>query len=86
MKQISQREARQLRKRVANLEKMIEQQNNCYVLDYPGGAHIGTVSWEHDTHIASSVYTARRLGHAVVAVSNGARRFDLYAVKQQATI
>ena len=83
---ISQREARQLRKRVAELERMIRQQNNRYAADYPGGVHLGSVSWEQATHLASAVYTARQLRHSVVAVSDGERRFDLYAVKQQATV
>jgi len=83
---ISQREARQLRKRVAKLEEMIRSQNNCYAKNYPGGVHLGYVSWQQDTHLASAVYTARLLRHAVIAVSNGERRFDLYAVKQQATV
>ena len=80
-KQISQREARALRKRVAHLEKYFSQQRNIYAHDWPGGTHLGSLSWENDKHISSAVYTARQLGHAVVVVANGSRRFDLYAIQ-----
>jgi hypothetical protein len=77
---ISQSEARRLRKRVSQLEKYIESTRSKYSRDYPGGTHLGAVSWGADSDLPSSVKTAKLLGHAVVAVSDGARRFNLYAI------
>ncbi len=79
-KPISQRVARKLRKRVDELESMIQRQRSAYASEYPGGTHLGHISWASDTHIASAVYTAKRLGHAVVAVADGAHKFNLYAI------
>jgi ribosomal protein S2 len=79
-KTISQREARQLKRRVEQLERMIEGERRSYARTYPGGVHIGHVFWNNDEHIASAVYTAQKLGHAVVAVADGNRKFNLYAI------
>ena len=80
-KTISQREARRLRKRVADLENFIMITQNSYAREYPGGIHIGMFQFDSDDHRASAVYTARRLDHAVVVVADGNKRFNLYAIK-----
>lgn len=65
MSRISQREARRLRKRVAELERMDSQRRVSWAQDWPGGVHIGTEE-NVSEKVRSSVQTARRLGHAVV--------------------
>lgn len=79
-KQISQREARALRKRVARLEEYFGQQRRAYASEWPGGVHLGGMTWQQDNDLASAVYVARRLGHAVVVVANGNHRIELYAI------
>jgi hypothetical protein len=79
-KMISQREARALKRRVDELESMIQRQRSTYAATYPGGTHLGDVFWDSANHTASAVYTAQRLGHAVVAVSDGQMLFHLYAL------
>lgn len=79
-KVISQREARALKRRVDELESMIRRQRVTYAATYPGGTHLGYVSWNSAEHIASAIYTAQRLGHAVVAVADGQLKFNLYAI------
>ena len=79
-KTISQREARQLKRRVEQLERMIEGERRSYARTYPGATHLGHVFWESANHVASAVYTAQRLGHAVVAVADGTYKFNLYAL------
>ncbi|MCC7126435.1 MAG: hypothetical protein IT178_16415 [Acidobacteria bacterium] len=41
---ISQREAHRLRKRVAELERLIDEQHRDWSRDWPGGTHILTVT------------------------------------------
>ncbi len=77
---ISQREARALRKRVAELERVIEGERNAYAAQWPCGVHLGDITWPEPDSRASAVYTARRLGHAVVAIHNGDRTIRLYAL------
>lgn len=79
-KTISQSEARRWKRRAEDLEALIQRQRSTYATTYPGGTHIGHVAWDADVHLASAVYTAQRLGHAVVAVADGSRRFNLYAI------
>ena len=76
-KHISQREARALKRRIAQLEAAEERRRNCYVKEYPGGTHLG---WVAATHVdLAKVSTARRLGHAVVVTDvNGL--LQLYAL------
>jgi hypothetical protein len=81
---IPQREARALRKRVAELEGVIRMERGTWATDWPGGVYIGTVNWDNETTTGAAVHTARRLGHAVVAVSDGSRRFNLYALPHKA--
>lgn len=80
-KKISQREARKLRKRVAELEKINEQNASAWAREYIGGVNITTVPTS-DVHHAIC-RTARKLGHALVAVpsDNGKLELSLFAVK-----
>ena len=72
MKKISQREARRLKRRVDELEKVIKAQRNSWVSDWPGGVHIATVHLGFDAMRESAkIATARKLGHAVVATETG---------------
>jgi hypothetical protein len=79
-KVISQLEARRLKRRVEQLERMIEGERRRYARSYPGGVHIGQVFWSNAEHVASAVHTAQQLGHAVVAVADGTLKFNLYAL------
>lgn len=66
MAKISQREARNLKKRVAELEAKFRDQLNNWSGEWPGGAHIGTI--EVTAAHFNIAKTARALGHAVVVV------------------
>lgn len=76
---ISQREARRLRKRVAELEAMERKRRGAWNAEYPGGTHIGSFKFDERTDAALSV--AMLLGHALVIGgknSDGSRR--IYAL------
>lgn len=63
---ISQREARKLRKRVAELERHIESQHRNWSRDWPGGVHIRTLDAAANGELRAAIKTARMLNHAVV--------------------
>lgn len=76
-KHISQREARELKRRVADLERQEDLRRSCYAQSYPGGTHIGALSVAIDDY--ARVNVARRLKHAVVCTAeNGV--IQLYAL------
>lgn len=76
MPKISQLEARRLKKRVAELESILEKQKAHWSHQWPGGVHIGTVTVQpYEWHIAD---TARRLGHAVVVVPAEFPKLHIY--------
>lgn len=77
---ISQREARRLRKRVEELEGLIERERCNFSAEYVGGVHIGTFEWTESDNRCAAIHTARRLGHAVVACAIGYRGFNVYAL------
>ena len=78
---ISQREARALRKRVAELEQMERDRRKFWSRNYPGGTHIGSITWNDPSLVCEAAYTARKLGHAVVAVPADDRKtMMLYAL------
>lgn len=74
---ISQREARRLRKRVEELERVLADQRISWARDFPGGTNIGSVDSVSAT--AGKVGVARKLAHAVVAVNDG-DKLMLYAL------
>lgn len=69
MAPISQREARRLMKRVAALERQIHNQRDRWSGDYIG-TEIASVNLESLPAQLSAMKTARKLKHAVVAVTN----------------
>lgn len=69
-KPISQREARQLRKRVAELEQAEERRRRMWSHDYPGGTNITTLVLGGPHFQLQALQTARLLGHAVVAIQD----------------
>lgn len=66
---ISQREARRLRGRVQELETVLEQQRRVWARDWPGGIHVWTEK-DQNAETMATFRTARKLGHAVVAVAD----------------
>lgn len=70
MRQISQRDARRLRKRVNALESAIEKQRQVWSQEYVGGVEIGRAESEAMGCIPVAVRTARQLEHAVVVVGS----------------
>lgn len=77
MSKISQREARELQRRVARLENQLDRQRNAWAYEWPGGVHIRTVMVNETEREA--VRVARLLGHAVVVTLNSDGRLNLYA-------
>jgi hypothetical protein len=73
-KPISQREARELKRRVTALEAMEDRRRNAWADTYPGGANIATL--DVPDFVRSAVHTARLLKHAVVVTlgSDGSMR------------
>jgi len=78
-KNISQREAKRLRRRVSELERMISDARNGYRSDYPG---VEICRENVTVRTATAVDTARRLEYAVVAVLSGEYELRFYAAKQ----
>lgn len=76
---ISQSEARRLKHRVAELENLLRDQRMNWARDFPGGIHIASeTNMTHDT--TAAIKTARKLGHAVVAVQQNAIEVAFYAL------
>ena len=69
MTKISQREARALRKRVAEMETVLDRQRNAWADSWPDGVNIATFS--ADREIQTAIRTARRLNHACVVILKG---------------
>lgn len=67
---ISQREARRLRKRVNELEADDMQRLNAYAREWPGGVEIASMTIESG-YQPEQIHVARKLGHAVVALTDG---------------
>jgi len=68
---ISQRDARRLKARVELLERILKGQRMAWSQEYFGGTEVARVTWDNKNDIAPlAVRTARKLGHAVVAVGD----------------
>lgn len=80
-KKISQREARALRKRVAELENRNEQNASAWAREYIGGVNVATVVVSDVSHAICR--TTRKLGQALIAVptENGKFELSLFAVR-----
>lgn len=81
-RRISQREAHQAVKRVAELERIESARQLAWSADYPGGVEIARGQWDRDGGFATALHTARKLGHAVVAVTDGSGLVRFMALKQ----
>lgn len=81
MKKISQREARQLRKEVAELKAVLRSQHIHWSKDYPGGVHLTTIGLSDVG--AAKLLTAQRLSHALVARAEN-NELRIYALKYPA--
>ena len=77
-KPITQREAQELRKRVAILEQLEDDRRNNWVMDYPGGRHLGSIVISDVD--AAKIRTARLLEHAVVVTNGDRGEIHLYAL------
>lgn len=77
---ISQREARRLKKRVAELEAQERERRAQWATDYPGGVNFWSIG-DCGADRMAAVRTARKLGHAIVAVPDmNAATIRLYAL------
>lgn len=74
---ISQREARRLRKRVYELERILDAQKSQWSSEWPSSTCIGGINVDPATH--ASIKTARLLKHAVVVTVVGENRIGLFA-------
>lgn len=81
MKKISQVEARQLRRRVEELETQRDRLFARWTRDYPGGTHIATLTVPDVT--VATIGTARKLDHAVICSQDGNALY-FYALPQAA--
>jgi NADPH-dependent glutamate synthase beta subunit-like oxidoreductase len=75
---ISQREARALRKRVAELETQRDEKNRSWSSEWPEGRHIWNIGLSDTCREALKV--ARVLGHALVGTLDD-KGLKVYAVK-----
>lgn len=79
--QISRREARRLKARVAELEEILEDQRRSWSANWPGGVHIASLSWTVEQMTVARIATARKLGHAVVATdADDGKRIEFRAL------
>lgn len=77
---ISQREARRLRKRVADLERADSARRERWTQNYPGGTNIDTLTVSEVEWFI--VRTARMLGHACVVIPGNMPQLLVYALPQ----
>ena len=77
---ISQREARCLKRRVCELEEQERARRRSWAQDWPDGISIATAKWEPNDQVPVAVRTARRLNHAVVAMTDDTGRVSFIAL------
>lgn len=77
---ISQAMARQLRRRVDELEKEEEQRRRRWPAEWPGGTDIGRVMLTRDSALVGSLRTAHKLKHAVVGACDDTGTVIFYAL------
>ena len=77
--QISQREARRLRKRVNELERREADRVRVWSSDWPGGVHLFGVTLQSDQ--IACLRTAQKLGHYLIAKIDGTGSTQFYASK-----
>ncbi len=81
-RRISQREAREAIKRVAELENIIQRQRSTWWQEYFGGTEVARGSWQAEDPVPVAVRTARKLNHAVVAVGDDGGSIRFVALPQ----
>ncbi len=79
MMRISQREARRLKKRVEELELRDRARARHWSSEYPGGAHIDTLTVAGVEYVA--IKTAWMLGYAVIVKPSRTNEVQVFAVK-----
>lgn len=79
---ISQREARKLRKQVAEFERREWERGNAWCVEWPNGVNIGQVNLAPADfgRIVGAILTARKLKHAVVATVTENGLLNLHAL------
>ena len=81
-KLISQREARRLKKEVAQLTSRLEGQNRRWSSEWPGGVNFSRLLIGGESQAVGRIQTARALGHAVVVLpSSDGKELLFYAIK-----
>lgn len=80
MSRISQREARRLRKRVAELESQQEGMRRRWSQQYPGGVQIASLQISDGNPVPSIIRTARALEHAVVVIGDDGQSLRFIAL------
>lgn len=80
---ISQREALRLKKRVEELESVLELQRRKWCATYPGGTHLGSVTLERHW-LVGRIEGARMLNHAVVVTEDSDGKLNFHALPQAA--
>lgn len=77
---ISQREARQLRKRVEELEQREQSRFKRWGSEYPNGTNICSHEFTQDGRIHTAIKTARLLKHAIVVTTDDTGRVYFHAL------
>ena len=78
---ISQREARRNKKRMIELQDLLDSQLRVWTSDYPGGCLLATEQFEPTNYAV--IAAARKLGHPVVCVPGGKDTYVyLYGVRK----
>jgi hypothetical protein len=76
---ISQRQAKQWRKRALAAEDLLNRQRSSWVGEWPGGVQVAKTLCSETSQAPLAVATARRLAHAVVVTAEG-RELSFYAL------
>lgn len=63
---ISQRAARELQRRVHELERQEIERHSAFRRDYPGGVHMASIDLSSDSYAAGKLQAAQMLGAALV--------------------
>lgn len=79
-KKISQREARRLRKQVAELCTKIVTIQSTWRREYPNGSHVGSHTFVPNTPVVEAIRTCHKLGFAVVVTMHNSNELAFYGV------
>lgn len=81
---ISQREAHRMRKELGALYERDAARERHWSSDWPGGIHIATS--RPDSEVQAAITTARKLGHAVIAVIRNDGECLYYASQREGKV